>query len=420
VSTVSPFGPLGMFDAFGPIGPLSALSSSGLEVPQGNPGAVSDAAGDLNALAGALDEQGQTITSAAHTASGWEGSASSAFGTYSGHLVGVCSGNAAACKDAAAALLTFSAALAHAQAVTSQAVGDFNTAASAYTQHRSAASSAALAAQTARLNAASAADPATHEGYQRTASSAEQEQAGAQKAAATAQATAEAAQQRGQQALAAYEQDVKTLATQLQTATARLKPAPALPGTHAAAPKGGGSLLGAVLPIVGIGVLDGVELFFSGGGAGPALPEEDAALLGADAATTGATDEAAAGEKLLGPGVDRGDGRDILGKFAGKTSYGADDEAAGLDQYEAATGEPVIRDQVRATLPDGSTRLYDGLIEKPDGTYEGLEVKGPTASTVGRQVKFDGQVDGGTAATARLGGKTIKITSTAFYRVTAP
>jgi hypothetical protein len=279
-----------MFDAFDPIGPLGVLASSGLEVPQGNPGAVSDAAGDLQVLAGALDEQGQTITSAAHTAGGWEGSASSAYGTYSGHLVGVCSGNAAACKDAAAALLTFSAALAHAQAVTSQAVADFNTAASAYTQHRSAATSAGLAAQTARLNAASAADPATHEGYQRTASTAEQEQVTAQKAAATAQTTAEAAQQRGQQALAAYEQDVKMLTTQLQTATARLKPAPALPGTHAAAPKGGGGFWSMVLPLAGMVVLDGAEEFFSAGFATPAVVGEDGAIMGAEAAATDAAD----------------------------------------------------------------------------------------------------------------------------------
>jgi hypothetical protein len=82
------------------------------------------------------------------------------------------------------------------------------------------------------------------------------------------------------------------------------------------------------------------------------------------------------------PGVvrDRGDGRDILGKFTGAGGYGKDVEAAGLHQYEELTGRSPISQQIRVTLPNGSQRYYEGLAEKPDGTFEGIEVKSGGAS----------------------------------------
>jgi hypothetical protein len=119
-------------------------------------------------------------------------------------------------------------------------------------------------------------------------------------------------------------------------------------------------------------VLDGAEEFFSAGFATPAVVGEDAAILGTDAAATGAegavaTEEgtglAEQGTTLIerpGAGIDRGDGRDIFGKFTGSGGYGSDAEARGLAEYEEETGDVVIRDKARATLPDGSTRYYDG------------------------------------------------------------
>ena len=116
-------------------------------------------------------------------------------------------------------------------------------------------------------------------------------------------------------------------------------------------------------------------------------------------------------------GIDRGDGRDILGHFTGKGGYGASQEAQGLVEYTLATGRSVDGTKVRATLPDGSTRYYDGLALKADGTYEGVEVKGGTGSLGEKQRRFDGQVDAGTVATARLNGMSIRITSTYLVRV---
>jgi hypothetical protein len=78
----------------------------------------------------------------------------------------------------------------------------------------------------------------------------------------------------------------------------------------------------------------------------------------------------------------------------------------------------VIGDQVRATLPDGSTRYYDGLSMNADGTYQGVEVKSGSAGLSPGQRTFDGQVNGGVPATATLRGAPIQITST--YNVNVP
>jgi hypothetical protein len=72
---------------------------------------------------------------------------------------------------------------------------------------------------------------------------------------------------------------------------------------------------------------------------------------------------------------------------------------------------------VRATLPNGSIRYYDGLSPNADGTYEGVEVKSGSASLTAGQRGFDTQVDAGVPATAVLNGETIVITSTYLVRV---
>lgn len=125
------------------------------------------------------------------------------------------------------------------------------------------------------------------------------------------------------------------------------------------------------------------------------------------------------GAGLGGAGIDRGDGRDARGRFTGKGGYGAEAEAQGLRNYARVEGRSVDSTRVRATLPDGSQRYYDGLSKQPGSgsTYEGVEVKtGNTPLTAG-QSAFDAQVRAGTPATAMLNGQEISITSTALVRV---
>lgn len=98
---------------------------------------------------------------------------------------------------------------------------------------------------------------------------------------------------------------------------------------------------------------------------------------GATAATGAAADEAFAGDAVEttvldttaadGLSLARADGRDALGRFTGPNGYGASGEAQGLSEYATATGRDVVGNQVRATLPDGSIRYYDGLALKEEG-----------------------------------------------------
>ena len=111
-------------------------------------------------------------------------------------------------------------------------------------------------------------------------------------------------------------------------------------------------------------------------------------------------------------------GRDALGRFTGAGGYGAEAEAQGLSDYELATGQTVIRDQVRASLSEGGGgRFYDGLVRNADGTYTGIEVKSGSASLSASQRAFDEAVNGGAAARAMLNGEPINITSTELVRV---
>jgi hypothetical protein len=187
---------------------------------------------------------------------------------------------------------------------------------------------------------------------------------------------------------------------------------------------GGGGLLNGIL--AGVAVV-GTEIV----GGGPEDPAADAAsaaevaaieggsevveaaTAGADATDAAIEADAAAGDSAAArAGVDRGDGRDALGRFTGSGGYGADAEAQGLQDYTDLTGREAIPDHVQATLPDGAQgRYYDGLALKPDGTYEGVEVKSGTASRNLAQRTFDGKVSPSYPATARLGGQEIKITS---------
>jgi hypothetical protein len=116
-------------------------------------------------------------------------------------------------------------------------------------------------------------------------------------------------------------------------------------------------------------------------------------------------------------GVDRGDGRDSSGHFTGAGGYGKSGEAQGLTVYERLTGLKPVGQQVRVTTGNGSTRLYDGLALKSDGTYEGVEVKSGSASRNPAQRAFDASVTAGTPATGILNGKSIKVTSVWLIQV---
>ena len=143
-------------------------------------------------------------------------------------------------------------------------------------------------------------------------------------------------------------------------------------------------------------------------GAAGAGDDEDMASAGSSVQTaeSGAAPEVA----RAGAGVDRGDGRDVKGKFTGAGNFGADAEAAELKAYSEQYGVTVITSRVRATLPDGSMRYYDGLVEDANGTYTGLEVKSGSASVTKGQRAFDKQVLAGSPATAHLIGRQITIT----------
>lgn len=96
-----------------------------------------------------------------------------------------------------------------------------------------------------------------------------------------------------------------------------------------------------------------------------------------------------------GEGINRGDGRDPYGNFTGRDGgYGRQREAEGIERYQDRNpGRWVTTEQRKATVegaPNG--RFYDGLARKPDGTYEGIEVKSGGASLSGPQKAFDGQV----------------------------
>ncbi|MDV7243461.1 MULTISPECIES: hypothetical protein [Rhodococcus] len=121
----------------------------------------------------------------------------------------------------------------------------------------------------------------------------------------------------------------------------------------------------------------------------------------------------AAGALIYGMAADRGDGRDELGHYADGNPgiSGKAEEQAALDRYEDQTGLSVERQQVRATTPDRpSGRYYDGLVEKADGTYVGIEVKSGTATKSRSQRSFDESVSADYPATARIGDQIIKIT----------
>jgi hypothetical protein len=154
-------------------------------------------------------------------------------------------------------------------------------------------------------------------------------------------------------------------------------------------------------------------------------PDTTAEGIAEDAGRIGAESAVVAGEEAPAAAVTAAEdsrplaGRDARGRFTGAGGYGAEAESQGLSAYELATGRTVVRDQVRATLSEGSgaPRYYDGLVHNPDGTYTGIEVKSGSATRTPGQRVFDEAVDNGAIARATLNGQPIQITSTVLVRV---
>jgi hypothetical protein len=173
-----------------------------------------------------------------------------------------------------------------------------------------------------------------------------------------------------------------------------------------------GMIGGAALMAGGAGIeVPGVVLDATGVGAFVGVPVNvaGAAMMagGATMAGAGALDLSHAAEQQPvtvfhahtgrpGEGIDRGDGRDPYGHITGRGGggYGRQREAEGIEKYKQANeGRWVTTEQRKATVegaPNG--RFYDGLAKKPDGTYEGIEVKSGTAGLTKPQESFDGKV----------------------------
>ena len=140
-------------------------------------------------------------------------------------------------------------------------------------------------------------------------------------------------------------------------------------------------------------------------------------------ATTGKT-----GSEPVNEYADRGDGRDIKGRYA-KGNGGAhmydDSEARGLEEYlddldaDGVAVNEVIEYKRLARIegaPQG--RYYDRLIQREDGTWVGLEVKSGGSSYSGTQRTADNMVSPDNPAIVKLDdGRTIEVTEVQVKRV---
>lgn len=140
-------------------------------------------------------------------------------------------------------------------------------------------------------------------------------------------------------------------------------------------------------------------------------------------ATTGKT-----GSEPVNEYADRGDGRDIKGRYA-KGNGGAhmydDSEARGLEEYlddldaDGVAVNEVIEYKRLARIegaPQG--RYYDRLVQREDGTWVGLEVKSGDSSYSGTQRAADNMVSPDNPAVVKLDdGRTIEVTEVQVKRV---
>lgn len=96
-------------------------------------------------------------------------------------------------------------------------------------------------------------------------------------------------------------------------------------------------------------------------------------------------------------------------------------ERQGVEEVAEDAGLPYRTDQVEAQVdgaPNG--RFFDGLMEKPDGTWAGIEVESGGATRNAGLRSFDGLVSYDNPAYATIDGKLVKITSVILKKVPWP
>jgi hypothetical protein len=164
----------------------------------------------------------------------------------------------------------------------------------------------------------------------------------------------------------------------------------------------------------------GLALTVVGAPAGVPLAVGSVALAGAGAALAGigaiGIGSSMVGDSKVEPWKkeNRGDGRATDGTYADGNpgTSGKAAEKRGLDQLEETEDKVIIRDQVLSRVEGGNPngRKYDGLWEKPDGTYLGYEIKSNSSKNSVQEAN-DAQVSYDNPARATLNGKEILITS---------
>lgn len=180
---------------------------------------------------------------------------------------------------------------------------------------------------------------------------------------------------------------------------------------------------GVALDLTVVGAPAGVALNVSGAGviaAGAALAGTGAVGLGVhamtdDRSTPYRTDNAERARNAKEPN-EQHPGRNNDGTYRSENNDSArvdaaQKEADGLKQVEKQLGTTVDTTKVKATVdgvPNG--RIYDGLVQKADGTYIGVEIKSGTAVRSPAQREFDAAISPENPASATLNGKVIKIT----------
>jgi hypothetical protein len=223
----------GLLSGPGPLGsdPFGGLTPFGFDVPQGDPGAIRAAAGRLLALAEALSDQERATRAAAGVARGggaWGGSAADAYANYSGHVVSVCSTNAAACRMASSVLAGFAQDLATAQKATRAASADCERRQTEATLQQGNADQAAQDARIASGIATALPHPARAQ-FDLQASQAQERQSTAQAAATAAAGALENARRLGIQAAEHYLPAAQAAAGRVASAGDELRTAPSLP-----------------------------------------------------------------------------------------------------------------------------------------------------------------------------------------------
>lgn len=208
----------------------------------------------------------------------------------------------------------------------------------------------------------------------------------------------------------------------------------------------GGSAMevgGGALDLTGVGAIGGVPLNIAGAGviaAGAGMAATGATQLGVhamtdDRTTPYRTDHAERADSSKGSGSSKtksDDAREPNENHVGRSKDGTwrsegnqlsqaeskAKELRGVEEAAEDAGLPYRTDQKLARIdgaPNG--RKFDGLLEKPDGTLAGVEVKSGTAARTAEQKLFDGLVSYDNPAYVTLDGKVWKITSVIFKQV---